>query len=158
MFELTDKMRAFLEERRFAVVATINEDGSPQQTVVWYELQGHRIMMNTRARRIKEKNLKRDPRISFCVENEYEYLVLKGHVELEYDPERTQRGIYDLAVRYDGKESAERQVAEKFSTQQRVNIYMSIESGSGDGFSSRWSVVSDYRSSMTTVGNWQRIS
>src|SRR4051794_13928554 len=134
MFELTDKMRKFLEERRFAVVATINEDGSPQQTVVWYELQGDRILMNTRAGRAKEKNLARDPRISFCVEDDYDYLALRGTVELDYDQERAQRGIYDLAVRYDGEEDANRQSAEKFGKQRRVNIYMTIESGGGDGF------------------------
>ena len=52
MDKLNDKLREYLRAPRFAVVATINEDGTPQQTVVWYELQeGDRIMMNTRAGR-----------------------------------------------------------------------------------------------------------
>ena len=42
---LDEKVRAFLEEKRFAVLATIKRDGSPQQTVMWYELQGDQIMM-----------------------------------------------------------------------------------------------------------------
>src|SRR6478672_3038939 len=104
MQELTQVAKDFLNEKHFAALATINEDGTPQQTVVWYELQGDRIMMNTRAGRLKERHLKRDPRISLCIEDEYTYLFLKGRVELDYDQERAQAGIKALAVRYDGEE------------------------------------------------------
>jgi PPOX class probable F420-dependent enzyme len=131
--ELTPAIRRFLEERRFAVVATINEDGSPQQTVVWYELQGDRIMMNTRVGRVKELNLKRDPRMSFCIEDGYAYTFVKGRVELDYDPERAQADIKALAVKYDGQESGERQSREKFSKQKRVTIYLNIEEVGGEG-------------------------
>jgi PPOX class probable F420-dependent enzyme len=134
MVELNSTLRAFLEERRFAVAATINKDGSPQQTVVWYELQGERIMMNTRVGRVKEKNLRRDQRISFCVEDEYRYLTLKGRVEFDDDRERGLAGITALAVRYHGAEKAERLAREQYSKQERVNIYMTIESFEAYGF------------------------
>ncbi|HEY0070612.1 MAG TPA: PPOX class F420-dependent oxidoreductase [Chloroflexia bacterium] len=124
---LSDKVREFLTQRRFAVLATINEDGTPQQTVMWYELQGDRIMMNTAAGRIKEKNLKADPRVSFCVEDEYDYVTLTGRVELDYDRERSQADIKALATRYDGAEKAERMMRNTFSKQDRVTIYMTIE-------------------------------
>jgi PPOX class probable F420-dependent enzyme len=130
---MTPAVRRFLEERRFAVVATINEDGSPQQTVVWYELQGDRIMMNTRVGRVKELNLKRDSRLSFCIEDGYAYVFVKGHVELDYDAERAQADIKALAVKYDGQESGERQAREKFSKQKRVTIYLNIEEVGGEG-------------------------
>lgn len=125
---LKDNIREFLNQRHFAVLATINEDGTPQQTVMWYELQGDRIMMNTAAGRIKERNLKADPRISVCVEDEYFYVTLTGRAELDYDPERTQADIKALATRYDGAETAERRVRNTFSKQQRITIYMTIES------------------------------
>jgi PPOX class probable F420-dependent enzyme len=124
---LADNIKAFLKQKRFAVAATINEDGTPQQTVMWYELQGDRIMMNTAAGRIKEKNLKADPRISFCVEDEYHYVTLAGHAELDYDPTRTQADIKALATRYEGAEKAERMMRNTFSKQARVTIYMTIE-------------------------------
>jgi predicted pyridoxine 5'-phosphate oxidase superfamily flavin-nucleotide-binding protein len=38
MPQIADNVRDFLNERRFAVLATINKDGTPQQTVMWYEL------------------------------------------------------------------------------------------------------------------------
>jgi PPOX class probable F420-dependent enzyme len=131
--QLADNVRDFLNERRFAVAATINEDGTPHQTVVWYELQSDRIMMNTRVGRLKERNLRRDPRMSFCIEDEYIYLFIKGRAELDYDPERSQADIKTLAVRYDGEEEAERQVRDTFSKQKRVTIYMSIEEVGGEG-------------------------
>ncbi|HEX8218133.1 MAG TPA: PPOX class F420-dependent oxidoreductase [Chloroflexia bacterium] len=124
---LEDNVKAFLKQRRFAVAATINADGTPQQTVMWYQLQGDRIMMNTAAGRIKEKNLLADPRISFCVEDEYDYVTLTGHAELDYDPQRTQADIKTLATRYDGAEKAERMMRNTFSKQARVTIYMTIE-------------------------------
>jgi general stress protein 26 len=94
---------------------------------MWYQLQGDRIMMNTAAGRIKEKNLKADPRISFCVEDEYDYVTLTGRAELDYDPQRTQADIKALATRYDGEETAERMMRDTFSKQARVTIYMAIE-------------------------------
>ena len=33
--QLREDVRTFLEEPRFAVLATVNTNGSPQQTVVW---------------------------------------------------------------------------------------------------------------------------
>jgi PPOX class probable F420-dependent enzyme len=121
-------VRAFLEEPRFGVLATINEDGTPHQSTMWYEVQGNRIMMNTRVGRVKEKNLRRDPRMSFCVEDGYSYVTLRGAAELDYDPERSQASIKALAARYEGEESAERMVRNTFGKQQRVTIYMTIES------------------------------
>lgn len=123
---LTDEVRAFLTERRFAVMATINRDGSAQQTVVWYELQGDEIMLNTAAGRIKDGNLRRDPRISLCVEDEYTFVTLTGRARLIEDQAIAQPDIERLAVRYDGAESAKRQMA-RFSKQQRVTIRVPIE-------------------------------
>jgi len=127
MVQLDDKVREFLEERRFAVLATINDDGTPQQSTMWYELQGDRIMMNTAVGRIKEKNLKRDPRISLCIEDEYDYVAMRGVIELDYDHDRSQADIKALAVRYEGEEDGERMARNTFRKQARVTIYMTIE-------------------------------
>lgn len=124
---IEDKVREFLKQRRFAVLATINKDGTPQLSVMWYELQADRLMMNTATGRVKEKNLKADSRISICVEDEYSYVTLTGRAALDYDPERSQADIRALAVRYNGEEGAERMMRNTFSKQDRVTIYMTIE-------------------------------
>ncbi len=110
MIELSDVRKAFLNERRFAVLGTINPDGTPQMSTMWYELQGDRIMMNTLVGRKKELNLKRDPRLSICIEDDYRYLTLSGYAELDYDHDRSQATIRALAARYEGEESAERRM------------------------------------------------
>ena len=124
---LADNIKTFLKQKRFAVAATINEDGTPQQTVMWYELQGDRIMMNTAVGRLKEKNLARDPRLSFCVEDEYKYVTITGRAELDYDTERSQADIRALAIRYHGQEKGEDMSRDLFSKQARVTFYMTIE-------------------------------
>ena len=85
MAELTPDARAFLSEVRFAALATINKDGSPQQTTMWYELDGDTILMNTAAGRIKYRNLVRDPRASICVVDGYRWVTISGHIELNDD-------------------------------------------------------------------------
>lgn len=124
---LSNLGRAFLNEKRFAVLATINQDGMPQQTTMWYLLEGDTIVMNTKAGRLKERNLRRDPRISICVEDGYNYVTISGTVELIDDPEIAQRDIHRLAVRYHNEEHAARQMAEQFSKEQRVTIHLKCD-------------------------------
>ena len=49
MAKLTDQMQHFLDEPRYGVLATINADGSPQQTVMWFVREGDTIMMNSQS-------------------------------------------------------------------------------------------------------------
>jgi PPOX class probable F420-dependent enzyme len=112
---------------RFGVLATINRDGTPQQSVVWYDLQGDDILMNTRRGRLKDRNLVRDPRCSLCVEEENEYVTVRGTVTLIDEQERAQADIHRLAVRYDGPESADRQMRDQFSREERFTIILHPE-------------------------------
>lgn len=127
MSQLSDKARAFLEEKRFAVLATLNQDGTIQQTTMWYLLEGETILMNTMVGRLKERNLRRDPRVSICVEDGYSYLTLSGKVELIDDPEIAQNDIYRLAVRYNGETAAAKQHTDMFSREQRVTLRLKLE-------------------------------
>ena len=124
---LSAKARALLQERRFAVLGTINKDGSPQLTTMWYLLDGDVILMNTKAGRTKERNMRRDPRIAVCIEDGYSYVTISGTVEMIDDPQIAQRDIHRLAVRYDGEESARRQMEEQFSKETRVTLHLKLE-------------------------------
>jgi PPOX class probable F420-dependent enzyme len=126
MSVLTPEMRAFLAEPHFAVLATIGRDGLPQQTVVWYELQGDEIMMNTRRGRTKDRNLVRDPRVSLCVLDGYRAITLVGRVTLDDDQETAHRDITRLAIRYNGAEEAA-QRPDRFAGQTRVTLRLQIE-------------------------------
>jgi len=130
---LTPAVRAFLEERRFAVLATINGSGMPQLTAIWYELQGEEIMMNTAADRLKERNLRRDPRLTLCVEDDQQYVTLYGRATLIDDQAQAQADDLRLAVRYDGPEAAE-QRAPLIAQQRRVTIRMALTHVHARGF------------------------
>jgi PPOX class probable F420-dependent enzyme len=126
--ELTEKARAFLREKRFAVLATLNKDGSPQLTTMWYLLENDgTILMNTRAGRLKERNMRRDPRVSVCFEEGYRYVTIKGRVEMIDDPHISQRDIYRLSARYHGEEKAKKQMETQFSKEQRVTLRLRPE-------------------------------
>lgn len=125
--ELRDDVRAFLEEVRFGVLGTINSNGSPQQTVMWYELRDDVVMMNTLRGRRKDRNLVRDPRASLCVEEGQRYVTIEGAIEMIEDQPTAQADIAALAVRYEGPEVAARMVRDGFGKQERVTLLLSID-------------------------------
>ena len=127
MVELTPSIRAFLNETRFAALATINKDGTPQQSTMWYALDGDTILMNTKAGRLKHRNLQRDPRASICVPDGYRWVTISGTVEMNDDQAVAQADIRRLAIRYHGQEKGERQSREKFSQEHRVTVRFKIE-------------------------------
>src|SRR6266496_2559025 len=107
MAEISAKARAFLREKRFAVLGTINPDSTPQLSAMWYELDGDKILMNTKVGRVKERNMRRDPRISIRIEEGYHYLTLTGTAQLIDDQEIAQADIKRLATRYHNPDKAE---------------------------------------------------
>jgi PPOX class probable F420-dependent enzyme len=126
--ELSEKARAYLQELRFAILATINQDGTPQLTTMWYLLEDDgTILMNTKVGRAKERNMRRDPRISICIEDEYSFLTINGTIEMIDDPEIAQHDIYRLSARYHGEKIARQQVQEKFSKEKRVSLRLQPE-------------------------------
>ena len=127
--DLSKKAQAFLQELRFVVLATINQDGTPQLTTMWYLLEDDgTILMNTKVGRLKERNLRRDPRISICIEDDYNFLTINGTVQLIDDPQRTQNDIYRLSARYHGEEKARRQMQDQFSKETRMSLLLKPES------------------------------
>jgi len=125
--KLSADVRTFLEAVRFGVVATINADGSPQQSVVWYTLRGDRILFNTRRGRLKDRNVRRDPRVSFCVEAEYQWVAITGSVEIVDEQRAAQADMLEITRRYKSPEEAEQEHRELYSRQQRVSIFLTPE-------------------------------
>ena len=63
-----DKAREFVRANNRAVMTTRRADGSPQLSPVVVGVgQAGRLRRSTRETAIKTKNLRRDPRVSFCV-------------------------------------------------------------------------------------------
>ena len=132
--KLSDQMAAFLNEKRFGVLATVSPDGSPHQTVMWYLPQGDTILMNTKKGRVKDRNLEHDGRASLCVEDGQRYVAVRGTIMVDNDVEHGQETMKAITTRYEGAESAERQMAEMYSKQHRITLTMSIDHVDSHGF------------------------
>jgi len=105
---MTDKAQAALDlcrTKSLAYVSTTDADGRPQVTPVWIDVREGKPAFNTATGRAKERNLRRDPRISLAItdpENEYSYIEIQGRAVLTEDG--ADQFIDDLAKKYLGKD------------------------------------------------------
>lgn len=106
MAELSEKARKLFQDPNQLYVATTNKDGSPQVTQVWTDLQNGRIRFNTAVGRVKERNLRRDPRIGLTItspDNPFEKADIRGRVVDFIEGEEADRQIDDLSEKYLGQ-------------------------------------------------------
>lgn len=101
---LSESARTLLDGKVFAVLSTINPDGSPQLTTMWVTSDGDQVVFSTVEGRQKPKNMRRDPRVSLLMydpENPYHYVEIRGTAELEPDPASL---IDELSQKYTGQD------------------------------------------------------
>lgn len=92
----------FLKGRHVCVLATIGTDGAPVLTPIWYLYKRGKILMRTDAASAKTLNIKRDPRVSVCVQDEHApYKSVTAHGRAEIEPEKKGLGG-QIARRYLG--------------------------------------------------------
>ncbi len=80
---LRESMRKKLSEPNFGFLADLMEDGWPHVSPVWVDVEGDRILVNTARGRLKERNVRRDPRVALSVaskEDPYERVEIRGRV------------------------------------------------------------------------------
>ncbi|WP_217235653.1 PPOX class F420-dependent oxidoreductase [Streptomyces sp. AC555_RSS877] len=98
-----DSVRALLDGKNFAAVATLGPDGAPQNSVVWIKREGDTVLFSSTDGRQKVRNLRRDPRISisvFDLANPYTSVEIRGTAEIL--PDEGKRLPYDLSHKYLG--------------------------------------------------------
>ncbi|UGQ11636.1 PPOX class F420-dependent oxidoreductase [Yinghuangia sp. ASG 101] len=86
---LDESTRRLLDGRNFATVSTLDADGGPQASVVWYQRDGDTVAFSSTEDRAKVRNLRRDPRVSitvFAMDNPYHSVELRGTAEIVPDP------------------------------------------------------------------------
>ncbi len=99
---IPEEMKDLLEQPIVASLSTVMPDGSPQVTPVWFDYDGSRIRINSAKGRVKDKNMRRDPRIAIVIadpKNPYRYLEVRGRVE-KIDEANANTHIDSLAKRY----------------------------------------------------------
>ena len=123
----SDATLALLDGRNYAVLATVNADGSPQTSVMWVGRDGNDLLFSTVAGRVKHRNMRRDPRVSVTVVDSADpenYVELRGRVSMTPDVGRALDT--QLSWKYDGKDPGEDRPGAV-----RVVVRMAVEKAAG---------------------------
>lgn len=83
MKQIPESHSDILDKPAFAHLSTLMPDGSPQASAVWVDTDGGAIVINSAEGRLKDRNIRRDPRVAISVtdpENPYRSLMIRGRV------------------------------------------------------------------------------
>jgi PPOX class probable F420-dependent enzyme len=85
MSDLTDQpVRELLEQPNYAVVSTLNADGTIHSTIVWVSAEDGAVAVNSAVGRKWPNNLERDPRVNVLVYeagNPYNFVEIRGRAQ-----------------------------------------------------------------------------
>jgi PPOX class probable F420-dependent enzyme len=102
---LTDPVRALIQGRNFCHVATLNEDGTIHATLVWSDVDGDHVVLNSAQGRRWPENVKRTGRATLLIadaENQYEYVFIQAVLESASEDDG-QAVIDALSEKYEGR-------------------------------------------------------
>ena len=83
MAALPESARALLADRAYGHLVTTNPSGTPQTSMLWVDVEGDEVLINTSEGRAKTRNMRRDPRVLLSVQDREEpqnYLLIHGRV------------------------------------------------------------------------------
>jgi PPOX class probable F420-dependent enzyme len=99
-----EKYSDLFKKKAFANLSTLMQDGSPQVTPVWCVFDGKHVRVNSALGRVKDKNIRRDPRVALAIvdpENPYRYMEIRGKV-VEVTEKGADDHINSLSEKYLG--------------------------------------------------------
>ncbi len=103
---IPEKLKDLLsrDKKAFAQLATVNKDGAPQLTSIWFDWDGTYIILNTARGRVKDKNMHNRRQVAVLIAdpaNPYRYLQIQGRVVGETE-EGARAGIDEMSKKYTG--------------------------------------------------------
>jgi len=107
MTALPQGLKDMLQQPVFVHLTTLMADGSPQASPVWIDVDGDEIVVNSAEGRVKDKNMKRDPRVAISVtspDNPYKAFMIRGRV-VGITTEGGDAHIDKMAKKYMGADS-----------------------------------------------------
>jgi len=102
--KLSQKSKDIFQKKAFVHLATCMPDGNPQVSPVWVDLDGDQIVVNSAKGRVKDKNMRRDPRVALSVvdpDNTYSAVMVQGRV-VKITEEGADEHIDKMAKKYLG--------------------------------------------------------
>jgi len=103
---IPDKYSDLFQKKAFASLATLMPDGKPQVTPVWVDFDGKHLLVNSAKGRVKDRNMRRDPRVSLALidpDNPYRHLQVQGRV-VEITEAGADQHIDKMAKKYLGQD------------------------------------------------------
>jgi PPOX class probable F420-dependent enzyme len=103
--DLSQKDLELLTGANYATFVTMSDDGLPHATLIWIDAADGEVLVNTAKGRVKDRNVRRDPRVAVLVVREgdaYDWISISGRVVEIEEGERAERHIDELSHRYDG--------------------------------------------------------
>jgi PPOX class probable F420-dependent enzyme len=103
-------VRRLFEGKNYVFVSTLMEDGTPQITPTWVDLEeqdGGHILVNTAVGRVKQKNVSQNPNIALAIidqNNPYDMVSVRGKVVEQVKGDAAEQHIDKLAKKYLGKD------------------------------------------------------
>jgi PPOX class probable F420-dependent enzyme len=102
---IPDSHRDLIDGPIMVTFTTIMPDGQPQSTIVWCNSDDEHVLVNSVAGRRKDKNIRRDPRITLMAldpNNPYRWIEVRGVVD-EITEEGAVAHIDELSRLYENK-------------------------------------------------------
>ena len=102
---ISDATIRLVDGKNYAVLATVNADGSPQTSVLWVGRDGGDLLFSTVQGRVKYRNVVRDPRVSVSVIDSADpenYVELRGRVSMS--PDHGRQLDTQLSWKYNGRD------------------------------------------------------
>lgn len=93
--------------KAFAFLATVQPDGTPQVTPVWFDVHEGRVRVNTAKGRVKNRNMRQNASVALAIgdpANPYRYLQVRGRV-VNVTETGADAHIDSLAKKYLGADS-----------------------------------------------------
>jgi PPOX class probable F420-dependent enzyme len=103
--EIPESHRDLVDCPAVAALTTVMPDGSPQTSVVWCDFDGECVRVNTMRGFQKERNMRRNPRVTLLCYDPHEalrYLEVRGSV-IEMTEDAAAAHLDALASRYLGR-------------------------------------------------------
>jgi PPOX class probable F420-dependent enzyme len=112
MKEMQDEERRqfLLAGTRTAKLATVREDGQPHAVPVWFDMDGDELVFTTFHTTVKAANMRRDPRVCICVDDQqppFAFVHIEGTAEIEESAPNLKYWTTRIAGRYMGSDQAD---------------------------------------------------
>ncbi len=95
---------------RTGKLATVRENGRSHVAPIWFDIDGEQLVFTTWHESVKAANLRRDSRVSICVDEEvppFAFVIIEGTATISEDVTERAYWARKIAARYMGEDQAD---------------------------------------------------